>query len=99
MTISCDNFLDLKISNNDKSFWLNGKIIRSGEVVTLQGSIWKPKTTATDWKDGTAPTFDLNAKNLVIWPQDKKLAADLGEISENGFICEFKKRGCMLYML
>ena len=90
-------FLVLGISNSAKSFWLNGKIIRSG-LVTLQGSIWEP-TTTTEWKDGKAPTFDLNAKNLVIWPQVEKLGADLGVLRKNGFICEFKKRGYMLQII
>ena len=93
-------YLELGISNSPKSFWLNGKFIRSG-LVTLQGSFWKPPTatiTATEWKDGTAPTFDLNTKNLVIWPEDKKLGADLGVISRNEFICEFKKRGFICFL-
>ena len=64
----------------------------------LKDSKWKPHNIAkNDWIDGSAPTFDLNAeRNLVIKPKDEKLGADLGVLSKNGFICEFKKRGYML---
>ena len=98
MIISYDIFLDLGISNSAKSFWLNGKLIRSG-LVMLKDSKWQPHNIAkNDWIDGSAPTFDLNAeRNLVIKPsQDKKFGADLGVQNTNGFICEFKKRGYML---
>ena len=65
--------------------------------MTLKDFNWEPITiTDPEWKDGRAPTFDINAKNLFIIPNEKKRGADLGVFREKGFICEFKKRGYML---
>ena len=82
-----------------ESWWLNGKLGRSGFVV-MKDSKWEPSDIAdTEWIGGSAPTFDLNAeRNLYIRTKDKKLGADPGDFTLKGFICEYKKRG-YLYAL
>jgi len=84
---------DLGLDNSDKSWWLNGKYTTGG-TVALKDSNWESiPITDAEWIGGSAPTFDINAKNIFIRPNEKKLGADPG-VFKHGFICEFKKRVC-----